>query len=271
VVYQPIVELDTGRMVSAEALVRWNHPTLGPIAPSEFIPIAEESDLILVLGKWVLVESCKMLAGMRQNDPQRAPDTISVNVSRAEVALGRRLVERVRETLASTGLPPQCLKLEVTEREVMRNPEAALEAFRELHLLGVHLAMDDFGTGTSSLALLRDYPFDVIKIDRSFLTDLTTNRDVMAVVHATIHLVDNLGMISLAEGVEEPAQVAVLQSLGCHHAQGYYFSRPVTADRLATALESSARATVHEYPSIDSAAKSPFQRTATVRGSNDSG
>jgi diguanylate cyclase (GGDEF)-like protein/PAS domain S-box-containing protein len=242
VLYQPIVELDTGRMVSAEALVRWNHPTLGPIAPSEFIPIAEESDLILALGKWVLMAACKMLATMRQNDPTRAPDTVSVNVSRAEVALGKRLVERVQETLASTGLPPQCLKLEVTEREVMRNPEAALEAFRELHFLGVLLAMDDFGTGTSSLALLRDYPFDVIKIDRSFLKDLTTNRDVMAVVHATIHLVDNLGMLSLAEGVEEPAQVAVLQSLGCHHAQGYYFSRPVTADRLASALESSAGA-----------------------------
>jgi EAL domain-containing protein (putative c-di-GMP-specific phosphodiesterase class I) len=120
----------------------------------------------------------------------------------------------------------------------MRDPEACLELMRELRSLGIRLAMDDFGTGTSSLGLLRDFPFDTIKIDRSFVQDLIPSRDVLAVTHATIALITNLGMASLAEGVEEPAQVAVLQSLGCRYGQGYLFSRPVRADRLLDALES---------------------------------
>ena len=135
-------------------------------------------------------------------------------------------------------LVPFLLQLEVTEREVMRNPQAALQLLKELHALGVKLAMDDFGTGTSSLSLLREYPFDTIKIDRSFVQDLTTNRDVLAVIHATIGLIENLGMSSLAEGVEQFEQVAVLQSLGCRFAQGYFFSKPVTA---AQAFDSEAR------------------------------
>jgi len=138
--------------------------------------------------------------------------------------------------LQSTGLPAHCLQLEVTEREVMRNPEASFELMNELRRLGVRLAMDDFGTGTSSLGFLRGYPFDIIKIDRSFVKDLNTGRDVLAVVHATINLIENLGMASLAEGVEESAQLAVLQSLGCRYAQGYLFSRPVPAEQLLDAL-----------------------------------
>ena len=133
------------------------------------------------------------------------------------------------------GLPPHALQLEVTEREIMRNPEVALALMQELKAQGVKLAMDDFGTGTSSLGCLRNYPFDTIKIDRSFVQDVTVSADVLAVIHATINLVENLGMASLAEGVEDPGQVAVLQSLGCRFAQGYFFSRPVTADRFLAA------------------------------------
>jgi diguanylate cyclase (GGDEF)-like protein len=239
-VYQPIVELDSGRMVSAEALVRWNHPTLGVIPPAEFIPIAEESELIVMLGKWVLRECCETMVHWRSIDAERAPRTISVNVSRAELALGKGLKDYVQATLEAVGLPPQHLQLEVTEREVMRSPEAARELLQEFRQLGIRLAMDDFGTGTSSLAALRDFPFDTIKIDRSFLTNLGASSAVMAVIHATINLVENLGMSSLAEGVEEATQVAMLQSLGCHYAQGYLFSRPVTKDRLLNALEASA-------------------------------
>jgi diguanylate cyclase (GGDEF)-like protein/PAS domain S-box-containing protein len=239
-VYQPIVELNSGRMVSAEALVRWNHPTLGAITPSEFIPIAEESDLIVALGKWVLLEACMTMAKWRHIDPQRAPTTISVNVSRAELALGKGLLEHVQTTLEAAGLAPRHLLLEVTEREVMRDPEGARDLLRRLRQLGIRLAMDDFGTGTSSLAALREFPFDTIKIDRSFLTNLGTNPDVMAVIHATVNLVENLGMSSSAEGVEEASQVAVLQSLGCQFAQGYLFSAPVTADRLLASLEPAA-------------------------------
>ncbi len=232
VVYQPIVELESGRTVSAEALVRWNHPVLGAVSPSEFIPIAEESDLIVALGHWVLREACEALVEWRRADPERAPKTVSVNISQAELALGPSLLAHLGATLASVGLPAECLQLEVTEREVMRDPKASLALMGELRTLGVRLAMDDFGTGTSSLAFLRDYPFDTIKIDRSFVRDLNTNPDVLAVIHATVNLVENLGMASLAEGVEEASQVAVLQSLGCRYAQGYLFSRPVSAGRL---------------------------------------
>jgi diguanylate cyclase (GGDEF)-like protein/PAS domain S-box-containing protein len=243
-VFQPILELQSGKMVSAEALVRWNHPELGPISPSEFIPIAEETGLIAALGQWVLKEACQALVTWRQLDPRRAPRTISVNISRAELALGSRLLEQVVGILQSTGLPAHCLQLEVTEREVMRNPEASFELMNELRRLGVNLAMDDFGTGTSSLGFLRGYPFDIIKIDRSFVKDLNTGRDVLAVIHATINLIENLGMASLAEGVEESAQLAVLQSLGCRYAQGYLFSRPVPAEQLLDALGAPANATL---------------------------
>jgi EAL domain-containing protein (putative c-di-GMP-specific phosphodiesterase class I) len=144
---------------------------------------------------------------------------------------------RVRETLRVTELPAHCLQFEVTEREVMRDPAASLELMRELQAMGVHMAMDDFGTGTSSLACLRDYPFDTIKIDRSFVSDLALNPDVLAVIHATITLVENLGKAGVAEGVENESQVAILQSLGCRYAQGFFFSRPVPAEKLLGALE----------------------------------
>jgi diguanylate cyclase (GGDEF)-like protein/PAS domain S-box-containing protein len=241
-VYQPIVELHSGRMVSAEALLRWHHPRLGLVSPSEFIPIAEESGLIVALGHWVLKEACRAMMSWRRLDPRRAPATISVNISRAELGLGRALLEQVRASIDDVGLPAHCLQLEVTEREVMRNPEASLELMHALRRLGIKLAMDDFGTGTSSLAFLRQYPFDVVKIDRSFVRDLTLSADVLAVIHATINLVENLGMTSLAEGVEDPSQVAVLLSLGCRQAQGYLFSRPVGAEALLDALESDGEA-----------------------------
>ncbi len=231
-VYQPIVELETGRMVSVEALLRWTHPELGIISPSEFIPIAEDSGLIVTLGAWVLQEACSRLVDWRQEDLANAPEYISVNLSRAELSLGTRLLARIEETLSRTGLPPHCLQIEVTEREVMRDPAASHALMQKLRSIGIRLAMDDFGTGTSSLGCLRDYPFDTIKIDRSFVSDLAANRDVLAVIHATTTLIENLGMVSVAEGVESAAQVAILQSVGCRYAQGYFFSRPVTGDQL---------------------------------------
>jgi diguanylate cyclase (GGDEF)-like protein/PAS domain S-box-containing protein len=235
-VYQPIVDLKTGRMISAEALLRWEHPQLGLVPPAEFIPIAEESGLIVALGEWVVQESCRQLVAWQREAPDRAPDTVSVNISRVELGLGPRLLRRIRDSLAATGLRAECLQLEVTEREVMREPKATQSLLRELRGIGVRLAMDDFGTGTSSLACLRDYPFDTIKIDRAFVGDLADSRDVLAVIHATITLVENLGMASVAEGVEKASQAAILESLGCHFAQGYFFSRPVTADALLDAL-----------------------------------
>jgi diguanylate cyclase (GGDEF)-like protein len=232
-VYQPIVAVETGRMVSAEALLRWTHPQLGEIPPAEFIPIAEESGLIVPLGEWVLREVCTQLAAWRRQQPDSAPATVSINVSRAELALGARLLTRIRAALEATGVPAACLQLEVTEREAMRDPAATNALMTQLRALGVRLVMDDFGTGTSSLACLRDYPFDSVKIDRSFVNGLTSNRDVMALIHASLTLIENLGMASIAEGVEDTAQLGILQSLGCRYAQGHYFSRPVPADQLA--------------------------------------
>ncbi|MEO6079649.1 MAG: EAL domain-containing protein [Steroidobacteraceae bacterium] len=231
-VYQPIVELDSGRRNSVEALLRWHHPTLGHVSPSEFVPIAEESGLIIQVGEWVMRESCAALARWQQADPERAPQIVSVNVSRAELAQGARLLRCVRECLAAAGLPPESLQLEVTEREVMRDPAASLALMHQLRSAGVRLAMDDFGTGTSSLGCLRDYPFDVIKIDRSFVTDLAAGPDTLAVIHATITLVENLGKCSVAEGVETAEQLAILQSLGCHYAQGYFLGYPLPESEL---------------------------------------
>lgn len=226
-VYQPIVELDTGKRSSVEALIRWSHPTMGPIPPSEFIPVAEECGLIVQIGEWVMRESCAALSRWQKLDPDKAPRVVSVNVSRVELAQGARLMQSVRNALEASDLPPQSLQLEVTEREVMRDPQASLALMQQLREIGVRLAMDDFGTGTSSLGCLRDYPFDVIKIDRSFVTGLAAGPDTLAVIHATITLVENLGKCSVAEGVENGEQLAILQSLGCHYAQGYFLGYPL--------------------------------------------
>jgi diguanylate cyclase (GGDEF)-like protein len=250
--YQPIVDLATGRMASAEALVRWNHPTLGNVSPAEFIPIAEENpDLIIALGRWAQVEACRAFSEWLRVDPAKAPATISVNLSRAELARGPLLLDRIRSMLAREGFPADRLQLEVTEREVMRDPTGARAVLEELRTLGVRLAMDDFGTGTSSLALLREFPFDTIKIDRSFVKDVAHRPDVLAVIHATIGLVENLGMVSVAEGVEDSAQAAILQSLGCRMAQGYLFSGPVAE---ATLLETASNPWVPAAQLVDSPA-----------------
>ncbi|MBP8307706.1 MAG: bifunctional diguanylate cyclase/phosphodiesterase, partial [Burkholderiaceae bacterium] len=231
-VYQPIVDLESGEMVSVEALARWQHPVLGTISPAEFIPVAEETGLILPLGEWVLRESCRQFMAWRLEAGERAPRTISVNLSRIQMNSPEQLRALLRDVLTSSAMQAEWLQLEVTEREVMRDPQASRALMQELRLIGVRLAMDDFGTGTSSLGCLREFPFDTIKIDRSFLGDLESNRDVLALVHATMTLLENLGLASVAEGVETAAQVAVLQSLGCRYAQGYYLSRPVAADAL---------------------------------------
>jgi diguanylate cyclase (GGDEF)-like protein len=232
-VYQPIVDLQTDATESVEALLRWNHPELGAIPPSEFVPVAEQSGLAFELSEWVLPEACRMLEDWRSRDPSSAPRSVSVNVSRTELGLGQRLLARVRETLASIGLPAQCLQLEITEREVMQDPEYSQPLLLELRGLGVHLAMDDFGTGASSLGCLRHYPFDAIKVDRSFLQGLSGNPEGLAVIHATFMLINNLGKRSVAEGIEDASQVAILQSVGCRYGQGYLFGRPMRAEQLS--------------------------------------
>ncbi len=235
-VYQPIVDLDTGAMTAVEALMRWQHPELGAVSPNEFIPVAEESGHIMVLGAWILRTACLQWTAWQRENPALAPALMSVNLSREQVTLGRRVITLVSEALAAAGMPPGALQLEITEREVMKNPEQARALLQELSAMGVKLAMDDFGTGTSSLGCLRDYPFDTIKIDKSFVTNVGRDPHVLAVAHATVNVIENLGMVSVAEGIEDPAEVAVLQAMGCRFGQGYLFARPQAAGTLLAAM-----------------------------------
>ena len=235
-VYQPIVDLDTGEMTSVEALLRWQHPELGAVSPSEFIPVAEASGHITALGEWILHTSCQQWTAWQREDAARAPATISVNLSREQMSLGRRVITVVSAALAAAQMPPQALQLEITEREVMKNPEQARELLLELSAMGVKLAMDDFGTGTSSLGCLRDFPFHTIKIDKSFVTNVCRDPHVLAVAHATVNVIENLGMVSVAEGIEDPAEVAALQAMGCRYGQGYLFARPMPGDELLATL-----------------------------------
>jgi len=224
--YQPIVDLETGDLASVEALARWHSAELGEVSPNEFIPIAEEYGVIAELGEWILHKACEQFADWVANYP-KARATISVNLSRVQMGKPEHLLRTIEKTLAATGLAPNRLQLEVTERDVMGDPAAVLVLMRRLRAIGVRLAMDDFGTGTSSLACLRDYPFDVIKIDRAFVGDLDSSSQVLALVHATMMLIENLGMVSVAEGVETHVQAAILQSVGCRLGQGWVFGRPV--------------------------------------------
>jgi diguanylate cyclase (GGDEF)-like protein/PAS domain S-box-containing protein len=235
-VYQPIVDLETGTMSSVEALLRWTHPELGQVSPAEFIPVAEESRHIIALGEWILRESCRQWTAWQLEDAAAAPATVSVNLSRVQMTLGPRMLDTVRDALAAARMPPSALQLEITEREVMKDPAAARELMDGLAALGVRLAMDDFGTGTSSLGCLRDYPFHTIKIDKSFVTGLSHDPHVLAVAHATVNVIENLGMSSVAEGIEALSEVATLQSLGCRYGQGHLFSAAVPANQVLRAV-----------------------------------
>ena len=235
-VYQPIVDLETGLMSAVEALLRWTHPTLGAVPPAEFIPLAEESGQIVELGEWVLHHACQQWADWQRQHGAAGPAMVSVNLSRVQLAVGQRLFAAVQAALAAANMPPAALQLEITEREVMKDPAAARALMQALAGLGVRLAMDDFGTGTSSLACLRDYPFHTIKIHRSFVTGLSQDPHVLAVAHATVSVIENLGMASVAEGIEDPSELATLQALGCRYGQGLWFSPAVPADQVLGAL-----------------------------------
>ncbi|MBL8330240.1 MAG: EAL domain-containing protein [Rubrivivax sp.] len=241
VVYQPIIDLATGHPASAEALLRWKHPTLGSISPVEFIPIAEESGRIVEIGEWVLREACAQWKHWQTKHAANAPATISVNLSRVQMLQGPRLIHMLMGVLRETGLPAQALQLEITEREVMSDPASTAQLVKQLRDCGVKLAMDDFGTGSSSLGCLREYPFDTIKVDKSFIADLCRDPQAMAVAHATVSVIENLGMASVAEGVETPDDLAALQALGCRYGQGFLFGRPMLPQAFGSWLDEQAR------------------------------
>ena len=228
--YQPLVSLDTGRIFCFEALLRWRHPERGLISPLDFVPLAEESGLIVPIGEWVLHEACR--------EATTWPDSVrlSVNVSAAQFK-SPNLVKTVALALANSGLAPGRLDLEITESVLLYENSTALTTLTQIKQMGVGIAMDDFGTGYSSLSYLRSFPFDKIKIDRSFIRDLGSNEDCLAIVRAVTSLGTSLGMATIAEGVETTEQLEQLRSQGCDAIQGFLISKPRPAADLKPLLD----------------------------------
>ncbi|SNS02347.1 diguanylate cyclase (GGDEF) domain-containing protein [Humidesulfovibrio mexicanus] len=228
--YQPIWDLSSTRLVGFEALVRWAHPERGMVGPGSFIALAEETGIILDLGRVVLTRACADLAEWRERDPAARKLFVAVNLSNKQFCQ-HTLVEQVSEILRRTRLPADRLKLEITESTIMVNAESALVMLKRLKALGVQISIDDFGTGYSSLSYLQRFPVDTLKVDRSFVGRLGLDPENQEIVRAIVALAHSLGLDVVAEGVEESGQAAMLRALGCECVQGFYFSRPLDVDR----------------------------------------
>jgi diguanylate cyclase (GGDEF)-like protein len=239
VYYQPIVDLKEDRITALEALVRWNHPRRGLVPPDDFVPLAEDTGLIVQLGQWVLTRACADAVTWSR------PVRVAVNFSPVQFKQ-RGLVEAVAATLASSGLPADRLEIEITEAVLLHDSVSTLATLHGLRALGVRISMDDFGTGYSSLSYLRSFPFDKIKIDQSFIHEVATRNESMAIVRAVTGLGSSLGITTTAEGVETPEQLQALRGEGCTEVQGYLYSRPRPAaeveDMLAAKSASQAAA-----------------------------
>lgn len=232
--YQPKVNLDTGEITGVEALIRWQHPDRGLVPPSQFVPIAEDCGLILQIGRWVLREACRQASAWQNAGLPPLP--IAVNVSAVEFR-DKGFAERVRTVLSETGLEARYLELELTEGVLMEDAETMVSVLHELKMMGVLLAVDDFGTGYSSLSYLRLFPIDVLKIDQSFVQQITADSDDSTIVSAIINMGKSLKHIVVAEGIETREQRAYLQAQRCAEGQGYLFSAPLTAPRFGHLLQ----------------------------------
>jgi diguanylate cyclase (GGDEF)-like protein len=239
--YQPKINLETGAITGAEALLRWLHPERGLIPSLRFVPVAEDSGLILPIGRWVLREACQQARAWQ--DAGLPPLPVAVNISAVEFR-DQNFLESVRSILKETCLEPRCLELELTESVLMQHAEATASVLQALKFMGVQLAVDDFGTGYSSLSYLRRFPIDALKIDQSFVRDITSNPDDATIVSAVINMGRSLKQRVIAEGVETREQFAFLQAQHCGEGQGYYFSRPVLAGQFAKLLETGISTTV---------------------------
>jgi len=228
--YQPVVDLAAQRIVGAEALLRWMHPERGMLSPVHFIPMAEETGLINAIGQWVLREACHTAAGW----PEHV--RVAVNLSPLQFR-DPGLVDMVDQALADSGLPPTRLEIEITETTILETNSQTVDALWKLHARGMRIALDDFGTGYSSLSYLRRFPFDKIKIDRSFIRDLGYEKDDSSIILAIIGLADSMNMMVTAEGVETSEQAELLASYGCAQAQGYLFYRPVPAAAIGSVID----------------------------------
>jgi EAL domain-containing protein (putative c-di-GMP-specific phosphodiesterase class I) len=225
--YQPQLDMKTGEVTAYEALLRWHHRERGIVAPEEFIPIAEENGLIIPIGEWVLKTACAEVAGWRK------PYKIAVNIAAAQLVQAD-LTKVVHETLLSTGLAASRLELEITEASIIEDRDRALHVVRQLKALGVTIAMDDYGVGYSSLSTLQIFPFDRVKIDRSFVEDVSNDSAAAAIVRATILLANDLRIPVLAEGVEKRESFEFLRAEGCTEMQGFLFGRPLPLSEIAS-------------------------------------
>jgi EAL domain-containing protein (putative c-di-GMP-specific phosphodiesterase class I) len=237
--YQPKIDLRTGRIFGVEALIRWRHPEHGMVPPPRFICLAEESGLIVAIGEWVLRTACRQAQSWRAAGFD--PLTVSVNVSARQFE-EKHLVERIAMALRDTGLPPCALELEVTESLLMRDLHQAVDRMRELKEMGISLSIDDFGTGYSSLSALKSFPISTLKIDKSFVRDLAHSLDDQAIALAVISLGHRLHLRVIAEGVETEEQREFLAANDCDEMQGYLFSPPVPAERITEMLQAQIQA-----------------------------
>jgi EAL domain-containing protein (putative c-di-GMP-specific phosphodiesterase class I) len=240
--YQPKINLRTGEISGAEALIRWTHPTRGSVSPAQFIPVAEDCGLILPIGNWVLGEACKQArswldAGLRLG-------TMGVNISAVEFR-NENFLEGVFAILKDTGLDPTYLELELTESVLMKHPESTASVLQALRAKGVQVAVDDFGTGYSSLSYLQKFSIDALKIDQSFVRRITTAPDETTIVTAVIGMARSLKLRVVAEGVETLKELEFLQAHQCDEAQGYYFGRPIVPAQFAKLLETGISQPVH--------------------------
>lgn len=236
VYYQPIIDLETGHICEVEALLRWNHPRHGLVSPAKFIPVAEETGLILPIGQWVLEEACRQVRVWQSEFCTPSPLRLSVNLS-ARQFQHPRLAADIARTLAETGLSAESLKLEITESVAMHQADATIATLRELKQLGLYLAIDDFGTGYSSLAYLKRFPIDTLKIDRSFVDQLEHRAEDMAIVRAITNLAQTLGLTVTAEGIETEGQALLLRQVGSDFGQGYHFARPLPPEQMGELVD----------------------------------
>jgi len=254
--YQPKVNLQTGAITGAEALIRWLHPGRGVVPPAQFVPIAEDTGLILPIGQWILREACRQARAWL--DAGLGPIPVAVNISTVEFR-SKHFLEGIRAILRETGLEPSFLELELTESVLMQHPESTASVLRALKTIGVRLAVDDFGTGYSSLSYLRRFPIDVLKLDQSFLHDIARpeTKDA-AIVNAVITMGKSLKHRVIAEGVETEEQLTYLRAHRCDEGQGFYFSPPVAPEQFAALLRGASAGTVRHLNARR--AQSPFLR-----------
>jgi len=231
--YQPKIDLTSGKPCGAEALLRWNHPERGRVAPVEFIPVLEETGLIVPVGEWVLKRACEDLKHWQRIGAPKMP--VAVNLS-ARQFRQHDLEERIRSIVADAGIDPSLIELEITESQLMHDPDHAIKVLTALGDAGVRIAIDDFGTGYSSLAYLTRFPLASLKIDRSFVADVLEDEADATIVRTIVDMAHTLGFTVIAEGVELDSQAAFLRTLGCEQAQGFLFAKPMPADEFSTLI-----------------------------------